>query len=84
MTSGGEPIAFAGIWDRCETSDVGTVESCTIVTQPAGAPLNGYHDRAPVILFLGDWARWLDLEADVNDLLGPESKHHFDIVPAAL
>lgn len=73
-----QPMMFAGIWDRCDTTDLGPVESFTIVTQPAGAPLNGYHDRAPVILFGEEWPRWLDHEADVSDLLGPESRNRFD------
>ena len=75
----GEPIMFAGISDRCETTDVGTVESFTIVTQPAGSPLNGYHDRAPVVLFGDEWRRWLDVECDVTDLLGPASRDRFVI-----
>ncbi len=75
----GEPIMLAGIWDRCDTTDQGPVESFAIVTQPAGAPLNGYHDRAPVVLFGDDWARWLDVEADVTDLLGPESPDRFSV-----
>ena len=73
------PIMLAGIWDSCETTDDGRVASFTIVTQPAGAPLNGYHDRAPVVLFGEDWNRWLDTSADVTDLLGPESPDRFDV-----
>lgn len=73
------PIYIAGIWDRCETTDQGLVESFTIVTQPAGAPLNGYHDRAPVVLFRDEWARWLDHSGDVTDLIGPESRDRFSI-----
>lgn len=80
----GEPIMFAGIWDRCETADLGPVESSTIVTQPACAPLNGYHDRAPVVLFGEDWKRWLDVEADVTDLLGPESPNRFIVTKVAI
>lgn len=79
-----EPIMFAGVWDRCDTTDLGPVESFTIVTQPAGAPLNGYHDRAPVILFGNEWSRWLDLDADVSDLLGPESRNQFDAVKVVI
>ena len=73
------PICFAGLWDRCETSDAGTVESFTIVTQPAGAPLNTYHDRAPVVLTQQHWQTWLDLDADVTPLLGPESADLFNV-----
>jgi putative SOS response-associated peptidase YedK len=80
----GEPIMLAGIWDRCDTTDQGPVESFTIVTQPSGSPLNAYHDRAPVILFGNDWRRWLDPEADVADLLGPESRDRFDVSKAAI
>ena len=78
------PIMLAGIWDSCETTDEGKVPSFTIVTQPAGAPLNGYHDRAPVVLMSDDWRRWLDTSADVSDLLGPESIDRFDIDKCAI
>ena len=74
----GAPLTFAGLWDRCETSDAGVVESFTIVTQPAGAPLNGYHDRAPIVIWEEDRRRWLTLGHDVTDLLRPESPDRFD------
>ena len=80
----GAPIKLAGIWDSCETTDEGRVSSFTIVTQPAGAPLNGYHDRAPVVLHGHDWRRWLDTSADVSDLLGPESADRFNIDRCAI
>jgi putative SOS response-associated peptidase YedK len=79
-----QPLMFAGIWDSCETSDEGRVPSFTIVTQPAGAPLNGYHDRAPVTLFGADWKRWLDPAADIADLLGPESRERFTVAKAEI
>ena len=66
------------------SSDAGIVESCTIISQPAGAPLNGYHDRAPVVLVAQHWARWLDPAAEVMELLGPESVDRFVIHPASL
>lgn len=62
------PIAFAGVWDSCNTDDAGQVESFTMVTQPPGA-LSDVHDRAPVVLLQSDWSRWLDPSADVDDLL---------------
>lgn len=71
-----EPMMFAGIWDLCLTTD-GEVESFTVITQPAGSPLNIYHDRAPVALFGKDWGRWLNPAADVSDLLGPGSADRF-------
>jgi putative SOS response-associated peptidase YedK len=42
-----------------------------MVTQPPGA-LGDLHDRAPVVLRQEDWARWLDLEKPVDDLLTTE------------
>lgn len=80
----GAPLMLAGIWDACETVDEGRVCSFTIVTQPAGAALNGYHDRAPVVLFGKDWRRWLDVTADVTDLLGPESAGRFDVTKCSI
>lgn len=77
----GEPLTFGGLWDRCTTSDVGEIESFTIVTQPAGAPLNGYHDRAPVVIWPADRERWLTAGTEVADLIGPESADAFHAVP---
>ena len=77
----GEPLTFAGLWERCTTSDAGEVHSFTIVTQPAGAPLNGYHDRAPVVIWPTERARWLQAGTDVADLIGPESVDRFDARP---
>jgi len=77
----GEPMMLAGLWDRAVTADLGTVESFTIVTQPAGAPLNAYHDRAPVVLFGDEWGRWLHDDAP-DDLLAPESRNRFEVTAA--
>ena len=77
----GQPIMFAGLWDRCRTEDAGVVESFTIVTQPAGAPLNELHDRAPVILLRQAWARWLDTEGDVTGLLTPSHVDEYLVAP---
>lgn len=81
------PICFAGLWDRCHT-DEGRIESFTMVTQPPGA-LSDVHDRAPVVLTQGDWARWLDPAAGVDDLLTAEPPDLYrirafaDVEPAA-
>ena len=76
----GEPLTFAGLWERWKAPGEGeVVESFTIVTQPAGAPLNGFHDRAPVVIWQEDRARWMTIGEDVSDLLGPESPDRFDV-----
>lgn len=85
------PICFAGLWDRCETEDAGIVESFTMVTQPPGAAGDGVgmnrlgdvHDRAPVVLTQQDWARWLDLDAEVDDLLTASPPDLYRIRPFA-
>ena len=75
-----EPICFAGLWDRCDTSDAGPVESFTMVTQPPGA-LSDVHHRAPVVLREADWARWLDPTRDVADLLEAEPADLYEVRP---
>ena len=75
-------LCFGGIWDCCKTADAGEVVSFSIATQPAGAPLNGYHDRAPVVVVRHQWATWLDVGADVTPLLGPESVDDFKVALA--
>jgi len=52
------------------------------VTQPPGA-LSDVHYRAPVVLWQDDWARWLDLDADVDDLLSAEPADRFPVRPFA-
>lgn len=78
----GKPICFAGLWDRCHPSDAEPIESFTMVTQPPGA-LSDVHDRAPVVLRQHDWARWLDPDADVADLLVAEPPDLYRVRPFA-
>ena len=82
FTARDEPwLCFGGIWDRSTTADAGEVLSFSIVTQPAGAPMNGYHDRAPVVVPRESWSTWLDRDADVMPLLRPESVDGFEVAP---
>ena len=53
-----------------------------MVTQPPGA-LSDVHDRAPVVLRRADWARWLNAEADVSDLLTAEPADLYTVRPFA-
>ena len=70
------PMMFGGIWDRAETSDCGAIESFSIVTQPPGA-LAHLHNRAPLVLWSSDWARWIDRGETVDDLLMREPEDRF-------
>src|SRR5262249_36817330 len=74
-----EGVCFAGIWDRCDTTDVGTVESFTMLMRDAVPPLDKLHTRQPIILRQEDWATWLDLSADVQPLFKLENEERFVI-----
>ena len=55
----GQPVAFAGLWERWER-DGQVLESCTILVTQANVLMAPIHDRMPVILDPADEARWLD------------------------
>jgi putative SOS response-associated peptidase YedK len=47
------------------------VHTYTIVTTDANSALAPIHDRMPVIVAPKDYARWLDPQQPVDDLLTP-------------
>ena len=53
------PLAFAGLWESWEGADHSSLESCTILTTEANDLVRPIHDRMPVIVAPGDYARWL-------------------------
>ena len=55
----GQPMAFAGLWDRWERNGQ-VLESGTILVTPANARIAPLHDRMPAILDPAAEARWLD------------------------
>ena len=65
----GQPIWFAGLWDRVTSPDEGDVASFTIITGPSAGHLGDYHDRAPAILEPDEWNVWLDPAQDPAALL---------------
>lgn len=77
----GGPLALAGLWEAWRDPeappDAPPLRSCTIITAPAGADLQGIHDRMPVVLEPAAWDRWLDPTVDdaeaVADLLVPST-----------
>ncbi len=60
----GEPLAFAGLAERWREKgaprDAPYVRSCTVITAPGGADMEGIHDRMPVILDPATFDLWLD------------------------
>lgn len=66
--AGGEPFAFAGLWDSWTDRASGeSLQTTTILTTAASEFLSGLHDRMPVVLSPDDATRWLDGEDSVLD-----------------
>jgi putative SOS response-associated peptidase YedK len=71
----GDPMAFAGLaerWrDKNAPGDAPYIRSCTVITTPGGADMEGIHDRMPVILDPATFDLWLDpANEDTEELLG--------------
>jgi len=49
----------------------------------AAGAVSDVHDRASIVLWQDDRARWLDLDADVDDLLSAEPADRFTFCPFA-
>jgi putative SOS response-associated peptidase YedK len=56
---GGEPFAFAGLWEHWEKDGL-AIDSCTILTTDPNELVKPVHDRMPVILSPHDFDLWLD------------------------
>lgn len=55
----GAPLAMAGlyeVWSRGQER----LWTCTVITTSAADELGHIHDRTPLLVPRGDWARWLD------------------------
>lgn len=61
--TGGQPMAFAGLWD-------GEIDSprCVVITTTPNSVMQPFHNRQPVILTRSQWDPWLDDTAPVDDL----------------
>ncbi|MBL8796692.1 MAG: SOS response-associated peptidase [Planctomycetia bacterium] len=56
----GQPLAFAGLWERWQDDKLPPLETCAILTTSANELMKPLHERMPVILAPTDWPRWLD------------------------
>jgi putative SOS response-associated peptidase YedK len=70
---GGHPLGLGGVWSKVTTKDGEILESVAVLTCPPRPPVDAIHDRMPLIIPPADYARWLDRNADVSDLLKPTS-----------
>ena len=64
-----DPFTLAGLWERWESKEGDTLETCTILTTEANELVSPIHDRMPVILQPQDYDRWLDPNFKQNDKL---------------
>jgi len=64
----GEPLAFAGLWDRWEEPGSEAVDSCTIVTVPAEGVVKPVHNRMPLLLAASQHRGWIDRDTPVTQL----------------
>lgn len=68
---------MAGLWERWHEADGSELESCCILTREPNELMRPIHDRMPVVVEAERYARWLDVEGEVDegeavaDLLGP-------------
>jgi len=73
--NGGEPFAFAGLWDAWRRADGAEVRSCTLITTTPNAVVQPIHDRMPAIVRPADYRRWVEPGELGNDdaaaILGP-------------
>jgi putative SOS response-associated peptidase YedK len=79
----GQPVWFAGLWDRCTTSDAGELASFTILSGPSAGQLADYHNRAPVILEPDEWMHGLDPAQDPAELIAAVRPERFEVAVAA-
>ena len=73
-SASGEPLSFAGLWDRWKTPEGDWLRTTTIITTDANQTLRPLHDRMPVVLDRSGARRWL-AEGDAGVLRPcPEDK----------
>ena len=59
VVNGGEPFAFAGLWETWTSPGREQVVSCTIITTSPNAVMEPIHNRMPVILDQENNDDWL-------------------------
>jgi putative SOS response-associated peptidase YedK len=68
----GAPFGLAGIWENWKEPASGEwIRTFAIITTDANELVAEIHNRMPLILPPGDYARWLGGEPDPRDLMRP-------------
>ncbi len=77
-------LALGGIWEVWHGPDDQVLRTVAIITTTANERLAGIHDRMPVIVEQGDWARWLEPrpleDALAGRLLRPSPDDRLEVV----
>lgn len=66
---GGQPFAFAGIWDRFTSLDNPPLDTFAVLTCPANELAAEVHDRMPVVMTRESFDRWLDPKTSAAEAL---------------
>jgi putative SOS response-associated peptidase YedK len=79
------PLAMAGLYEIWKAPDETFLWTCTILTTDAPDELGRIHDRTPLLVPPGEWARWLDASLDDpgQDLLVPGTPGVLDAWPVS-
>lgn len=87
LTSG-DPLPFAGLWERWRGPDGNEVVSCSICTTTANTMMAPFHDRMPVILPETMIDHWLDPQkttpAELQPLLAQYPSNQMQAWPVSL
>ena len=83
----GGMIAFAGLIETFSEPGGSEMDTGAIITTEANAGIAHIHDRMPVVIEEGDFARWLDCRTQeprhVLDLLKPAEPDFFEAIPVS-
>jgi putative SOS response-associated peptidase YedK len=64
----GRSMAFAGIWENNDKTQLGPVSSFAFLTCPASPEVEPYHDRMPVVIEPAQAGAWLNPHTDLWNL----------------
>ena len=67
---GGEPFAFASLWEAWTSPDGEVLETCTLLTTEPNELMRPIHNRMPVIVRAESYETWMSVEAKPADLMG--------------
>ncbi len=81
---GGGLVAFGALMETYADPSGGEIDTVAVLTTRANTAIAGIHDRMPVMIRPGDFARWLDCRGneprDVADLLQPVEDGYFEAI----